>query len=120
MSKQNVGGNPAFIAGEDLEAYRRVKLSAGSGNTVVYADEDEAAIGITQEKVNSGDNVTVMLDNIGGTRLCTVAEALSAGATLYGADDGKLQDTDPGSGTPRATALEAATAAGDIIEVLPL
>ena len=40
------------------------------------------------------------------------------GATLYGGDDGKVQDTS--SGTAQATALEAATAENDEVEVLPL
>jgi hypothetical protein len=39
------------------------------------------------------------------------------GATLYGAVDGKVKDT--ASGTAQGTALEAATADGDIVEVLP-
>lgn len=37
MSQFNIGSK-AFVAGEELEAYRRVKLSTGSGSQVEYAD----------------------------------------------------------------------------------
>jgi len=46
MSQFNIGSK-AFVAGEALEAYRRVKLSTGSGTQVEYADAGDAFIGIT-------------------------------------------------------------------------
>ncbi|HOR28493.1 MAG TPA: DUF2190 family protein [Candidatus Sumerlaeota bacterium] len=115
MSQQQ--GSPAsFIAGEALEAYRRVKLDTGSGTNVVYADAGEAAIGVTVEKVASGDPVAVRLNKHGGTHKVTAAGSFAVGATLYGANDGKVDDA--ASGSAIGTALEAATAAGDIVEAV--
>lgn len=115
MSQYNEGPK-AFVAGEDLEAYRRVKLSSGSGTQVEYADAGENFIGITAAKAASGGQVTVIPRSAARTYKVVAAEALSAGATLYGADDGKVQDTS--NGTAQGTALEAATADGDVIEAL--
>lgn len=115
MSQRIEGHCRTFVAGEALEAYRRVKLSAG---TVVYADIGEQHLGITEYKVASGAHVAVRLRNAPGTRLAVAAEALAAGAALYGANDGKVQDTSTGAGAVLALALEAATADGDVIEVL--
>ncbi len=114
MSQQTEGGIKTFLAGEDLEAYRRVKLSAG--DTVVYADAGEAFIGVTQEKVDSGKQVSVALRSAARSYKIAAKEALAANAALYGGDDGKVQDT--ASGNAIGTSLEAATADGDIIECL--
>lgn len=115
MSQQNEGLK-TFVAGEALEAFRRVKLDTGSGSSVVYADGGDSFIGVTQEKVDSGDNVVVRLKTTGKTFKMVAEEAFAEGATLYGADDGKVKDT--ASGTAQGTALEEATADGDIVEVL--
>lgn len=113
MSQQQ-GSPVSFIAGEALEAYRRVKLDSGSGTNVVYADAGEAAIGVTVEKVASGDSVGVRLNKHGGTHKLTAAGTFAVGATLYGANDGKVDDAVSGSAI--GTALAAATAANDIVE----
>jgi len=115
MVQFNESGLKAFIAGENLEAFRRVKLSAGSGTTVEYADAGEDFIGFTQDKVDSGEYVTVALRSAARTYPAIASEALSAGAVLYGADDGKVADS--ASGTAIGTALEAATDDGDSIEI---
>jgi len=112
MSQQNEGGLKAFTAGEDLAAYRRVKLSGGE---VVYADAGEEFIGITQEAKLDGEQITVAMRSSGRTFKAVAAEAFAIDSVLYGAADGKVQDTV--SGTAQGIALEAATAAGDIVEV---
>jgi len=104
-----------FTATEALENRRRVKLTAASGTAVEYADAGEEFIGITWKAVAIGEQVPVKLRSAGFTCKACAAEAFAAGATLYGANDGKVQDT--ASGTAQGTALEAATAAGDIVEV---
>jgi len=113
MSQQNEGGKKSFTAGEDLAAYRRVKLSAGE---VIYADAGEEFIGFTQEAVSDGDQVTVALRSAARTYKAVAAEPFALDAVLYGANDGKVQDTV--SGTAQGVALEAATADGDIVEIL--
>jgi hypothetical protein len=115
MSQENKGVK-TFTATEALEAYRRVKLTTGSGTAVEYADAGAEFIGFTAHKVAIGEMVSVNLRSASKTYKAVAAEVLAVGAVLYGADDGKVQDTV--SGTAQGTALEAATADGDIIEIL--
>lgn len=114
MTQQTESGFKTFTAGSALEAFRRVKLD-GSLN-VVYAGAGEEFIGITQDKVASGDPVTVALRSAARTYKAVAAAAVTAGAVIYGAANGKVDDA--ASGTAQGTALEAATADGDVIEIL--
>jgi len=118
MSQQNENGFKPFISTEALEAFRRVKLTSGSGSTVEYADQSDSDgyIGITQEKVAITEPVNIALKGGPGTRKVTASEAFAVGAALYAANDGKVSDT--ASGNRIGTALEAATADGDIVEML--
>ncbi len=104
----------SFTAGEALEAFRRVKQS---GATVVYADAGERGIGTTQAKVANGGQALVRLDAEGSSKM-TAAGTFAAGAVLYPADDGKVDDVKVG--LPLGRPLAAATAAGDILEVVPI
>lgn len=120
MSVQTESGVKTFTAGENLEAYRRVKISSGS--SVVYADAKEPAIGITQAKADNGDMIAVRLLNDKGTFKMTASAAITALAVVYGKDDGKVDDAAGAglTGSGIGVALEAATADGDIIEVMPI
>ena len=114
-----VNGPKTFLAGEDLEAYRRVKIKSGTTTAppeVVYADAGEAFIGLTTESAASGDPIAVDSITKEGTFFVTAKEAFAFGATLYGGDDGKVQDTS--SGSAFFIALEAATADGDVVEAI--
>ena len=116
QSTYNIGAR-AFTAGEDLLANRRVKIESGTVTNppeVVYADAGEAYMGLTASNVNDGDAVTVLVR----TDLAVAADTFAVAATLYGAADGKVSDT--ALGTAQFIALEAATAAGDIVEVVGL
>jgi len=108
-----------FVAGAALAAFRRVKLNTDP-TEVVYAGSDEAAIGVTQLDAASGANVPVRLWHRGSTFKVVVASSMNAGASLYGAANGKFDDADPGSGTIRGKALAAASGDGSVIEVLPV
>lgn len=118
MSQENVSGIKSFTATTALLAFRRVKLTAGSGSAVEYAGAGEAYIGITVADAAIGTAVGVALKTSARTFKAVAAEALAVGASLYGAANGKVQDTVAGS--IQATALEAATADGDVIEILPV
>lgn len=111
---------PTFTAGEDLLPKRRVKIESGTATVppeVVYADAGEQHIGVTgNDAVSDGDPVSITPINMTGTYEGTAKTALVVGATLYGAADGKIDDTSSGSAI--GIALEAATADGDIIEFM--
>jgi hypothetical protein len=115
MSQENLGAK-AFVAGEELEAYRRVKLSAGSGSQVEYADAGEDFIGITAAKALQNDFVTINLKTRGRTFKLVALDAISAGANFYGADDGKIAAAESGSVIGKA--LEASANDLEVIEGL--
>lgn len=111
-------GYKAFVSGEALEPYRRVKVDASTGR-VWYADAGEDYIGITQERVTAAVlQITVRLKNVAGTVKVEAAGSFALVASLYGADDGKVDDVVVGGGK-QFMALEAADADGNIVEVLP-
>ena len=111
---------PTFTAGEALLPKRRVKVESGTTTDpveVVYADAGEQHIGTTgNETTADGAAVSVQPINLTGTQEGTAKEAFARGATLYGAVDGKIQDTSSGSAI--GIALEAATADGDVVQYM--
>ena len=112
-------GPKTFTAGEALEAYCQVKLDSTAGQ-VVYADaaDYQDVIGVTLDKVASGEKVAVQLKNTGGTVKIRAAAPILAHAELKGANDGEV--TAVGSTTTEAVAgvaLEAASGDGAVIEV---
>lgn len=115
MSQQINGPEITRQAGEDLVAFRRVKIS---GSTVIYADSGDRGIGVNQAVVDYSEdaNACIKLDNAGGTSKMMTDGAITEGNSVFAADDGKISS----SGTTLVgTALETSTADGDIIEVLP-
>lgn len=115
-----VDGPKTFTAGEDLEPHRRVKIDdtgTSSPPEVIYADAGEQAVGITLHGADDLEPVSVVTMTKEGTFFGEAADSFSLGATLYAAADGKISDTS--SGTAIGIALEAATAAGDIVEFMP-
>ena len=105
-----------FVAAGTIPQYSRVVL--GSGGTVTVAVLAEKEIGTAQQAVVSGQSVNVKLRTGAGTHKMIAIEALAIGATVYTETDGKVQDTAATGAFQIGTALEAATADGDIIEVL--
>jgi len=114
MSQQSESPK-TFQAGEDLVAFRRVTIS---GSTVIYADAEHRGIGVVQAVVDYSEdaNANIRLDNAGGSSKMMADGAISAGATVYAADDGKVSAA---GSIAIGTALETVTADGDIFEVLP-
>jgi len=116
MSQENRTGIRTFTSGEALEAYRRVKLDS-SGN-VVYADADDVGIGIAEEAVAITTPVAVRMHGHPGTRKMVCSNAVAAYATVFGTDDGKVDDA-AGCGPSLGVALEAGTANLSVIEIMP-
>jgi len=117
MSQFNTGLK-SFYASEAIARYQAVKLTSGSGTYVSVAGSNESNIGFADEAVASGERLTVKLKNAGGTYKAKAAGAFSVGASLYNMASGAVDDVS--GGTQRYVALEAASAAGDIVEVLPI
>lgn len=115
MSQYNIGSK-AFVAGEALEAYRRVKLSAGSGSQVEYADAGEDFIGVTAAKAAQNEHVTVDLKTRGRTFKVVAADAIAVGGDFYGADDGKISAVV--SGSIQGKVLEASADDLEVVEGL--
>ncbi|MBW2187435.1 MAG: DUF2190 family protein [Deltaproteobacteria bacterium] len=109
-----------FKAAADLAQKILVKLAGGEIVANTVADTDEA-IGVNDYAVASGDLACVNL--VGGKTLeITAAGVIAADAAVYAADGGKVQELPVAAGTyvRIGTALEAAGADGDIVEILPL
>lgn len=115
MAVQNEGGIKAFTASGALAAWRRVQLVASSGTEVEYAGADEEFIGVTQAPAADGESVAVRLRGMSGTFKVEAAGAITAGAAIYGASSGRIDDT--ASGQAIGTDLTATAAAGGIAEV---
>lgn len=118
MTVKNDTGKKTFEAGEDLEPYRRVKLSAQ--DTVMYADAAEASIGVTTSRALSGALVSVDLWTKAGTFEIEASEAIAVAAEVYGAADGKVKATASGSGLGWANEVSSGTTGGGIIEVVKM
>jgi len=78
----------SMVSGEALEADRLVKISASA---LVYADAGDEPVGITKDPVATATIVACDLMN-GSIRRVTGSKAISAGAALYVAEDGKVSD----------------------------
>lgn len=104
----------AFAASSALGQHLRVKMSAG---VLALAGATDVEIGTLDRPVVTGDEVgTVRLRSAQGTRKMVAAGAITANNPVYAAASGKVD----ASGTVFCgTALEASTANGDVIEVLP-
>jgi hypothetical protein len=106
-------GIKSFVAGEDILAYRRVKIN--SSGQAVYADA-EAGIGIAQGNYVTGELVAVKLNNAEGTQVAVLVDAsASTGDTVYAAADGKVSTT--ANAYPVGTLCEAATVANSELEI---
>lgn len=104
----------AFNAGAALVQNRLVILSSG---VLQYADAYTPAIGTLENTTfASGEVVGVRLLPGEGTFKMMASAAITSGAYVYQAANGKIDDA---GFIPVGIALEAASADGDLIEVLP-
>lgn len=104
----------AFTAGAALVQTRLMVLSFG---VLQYADAYTPAIGTLEDTTfASGDVVGVRLLPGEGTFKMMASAAITSGAYVYQTASGKIDDV---GFIPVGIALEAASADGDIIEVLP-
>lgn len=117
MSQYNDSGYRSFTATAAIAQYALVK--AASVSTCTTAGLNEVAIGVAMNAAfAAGDRVNVGLLTKQGTLPMLASGAFSVNAVLYGRASGKVDDI--ASGAIRCgIALEAATAANDVVEVVP-
>ena len=116
MSQYVDANTKPFTAAGTIKQYARVTL--GSGGTITEAGLAVKDIGTAMQPAVSGDTISVRLRTAMGTHKMIAVEALAIGAALYTEAAGKVQDTAETTAFQIGTALEAATADGDIIEVM--
>lgn len=107
---------PGFVSGVDLSGnqYRFVKHGATAGTCAVIAAATDRPIAVQQDKPSTAtDDSRLGLVVVGIVRLKADA-AISAGAEIQASADGDAK-TAVATGYVAGFAMEAATAAGDII-----
>jgi hypothetical protein len=114
MSQRVTTPTKSFDTAAAIGQYLRVKHS--SAGVIAVAGASEESIGVTTEaKFEAGKPIAILLRTAEGTRKMVASGAISAGAKVFGAAGGKIS----ASGSVfEGVALEAATADGDVIEVL--
>jgi len=106
----------SFQAGTTIEQFARVKLSAGK---LAVCDADELGIGtIERQALAANEWCPVRLWNAQGTRKIVAGGPITQYAEVYGAASGRADDTP--SMARLGIALDAASGAGSIIELLPM
>lgn len=116
MSSMIEGSTRTFTASAALSQWRRVRLN--SSLELAYASaSDLDALGVLRDPVLAASAPAVVhLFSAEGTVKVVASEAITAGAACYAAANGKVAATGTVIvGEP----LEAATADGDVIEILP-
>jgi hypothetical protein len=104
----------AFTAGAAIAKYLRVKLSSGK---LAVAGATDVGLGTLEDaSFADGDVRAVRLRSAQGTVKMVAAGAISAGADVWAAASGKVNDV--GGAVYEGVALDAAAADGDVIEVL--
>jgi len=118
-ANQNSSGYKAFQAtGVAIGRGKRVFADSSNPPLIAAADHNVGAIGVTIEAIAANGVGTVKLFGGPGTFLMCANAAITCSAQIYPTDGGNIDDA--GTTALPLVALEAATAAGDIIEVGPL
>lgn len=113
MSQENLSGTKSFETNEAIAQYLRMKIVTGKWS-IAGAGERSMASNVGGYAA-SGARATGRLRNHPGTRMMVAASAIAAGAIVYGAASGKVNDI--AIGPPEGIAMEAATGDGSVFEV---
>lgn len=109
-----------MLTGAIVAAKRLLQLSSGTVIHMVAAATSDP-IGTSEFGGISGDKIAVRTLSEDGTLEITAAGAISLGVDVYAAAAGKVQALPAAGGIYKkiGIAMEAATADGDIIEIMP-
>lgn len=119
MSQMTDTNCVSFPAHEAIPQYSLVTLE--NTGKVSINGLAELPIGVAMKEAYAADEeIPVKLLNGSGTFKVIAVEGLAIGATLYTEAAGKVQDTAAATSYPIGIAKEAATADGDIIEMIPI
>lgn len=112
-------GFRSYIAGEALEANRCVKLDSTEGQVVYSGAITDIVVGITTQKVASGDQVIVQVR--GTAKIATTAAAVSLGAEVMPDSSTGGRILTAAGATARSVGVAASagggTTAGELIAV---
>lgn len=118
MSQQIDGPVITGIASAALSQYRRVRLDS-NGEIAYSSATDLDCIGNLRADVLAADAYAgVFVRNKQGTMIMVASEAITKGAAVYAAANGKVQTVTAGT-VLVGEAMEAASADGDYLEVMP-
>lgn len=107
----------SVVAGSTVTRYRFVVLAAGDGQYDMVSGAQGEADGIAGESVSAGDSLAMVLPDHGIAKV-EAGDAVSRGAVVGSDTSGRAIPAVSGAGNFRlGKAREAATAAGDIIEI---
>jgi len=109
-------GYVPFTTAAAITKHQMVKLSAA--NTVDVCGAGESGIGVCMQTTASGAEAPVKLLSADGTLPCIAAGAIAAGAAVYTAALGKVNDVQTGSGAIVGIAKDSAAADADAVEIL--
>lgn len=124
MSQYVESGHRTFTADAAYARAIRMKLSGSTVDLVTVAGLTDKEIGILDAATTAAATIpglrcSVHLRNAGGTKQYVANGAITANAVVYTAASGKVSSTNATGSNGIGNALTAATADGDIIEVLP-
>lgn len=117
---ESVFQSTALVTGKAAGAiakFARVTGPVGASRTFTIAGLTGRADGIAlRAAAGTNDEVLVSLASGAGTLFGIASKAITAGAKIYGAADGKLSDAQGVGAFAEGYAITAAAADGDIIE----
>lgn len=115
-------GKRSFVAVSAVEAKRVLQMDSNGKVLHNTATATTNVVGFNELAAGAADDVAVELVNTSGTVELTAAGAFAVGDKVYAAASGKVQAVPVAGGTYRqiGVALEAATADGDIVEIMPV
>lgn len=122
MSRVNADGNFSALPGAtDIPLYSRVKQTAAGvdvagADDVTFGSAMRAGYAPDATRNNFQEQISVKMANAPGTHFAIANAAITAGAEFEGAADGEIAPLAGGKAVGKA--IEAATADGDVIEVV--